>query len=199
MTTSVIIPLLVGSYLISKIRPGQLTGEVVYVKSEIDGKEYLVQNKNDKKKSADILAEINKRLTRLVKDLKERRTEYPEFNNAISLLSLRFNGDSITEGNLNYDYTTYTLNKGQEINFCLRTRDESDNLHDLNLLMFVAIHELGHIASKQNDPNHKTEEFNKNFTFLLKRAVDLGIYSYTDYSVSPVQYCGTTVNSSPKI
>lgn len=195
--TTIVPVVVIGVYLLSRFKPGQLTGEVVYVTSEIDGNSYLVQNKVDKVESANILARLNQRLTKLVDFLREHKSEFPENTKAIDLLISRFNGRNITEGNLSYDYTTYTLNKGQEINFCLRTRDEQDKLHDINLLTFVAIHELAHIASIQNDPKHVTEEFNINFKFLLKRGIDIGIYNYVDYSTSPVNYCGTVVNASP--
>jgi hypothetical protein len=195
--SSIVPAILIGAYLLSRFKPGQFTGDVVYVTSEIDGHSYLVQNKVDKVESANMLALLNQRLTKLVDSLRERKNDFPENKKAIDLLISRFNGKNITEGNLSYDYTTYTLNKGQEINFCLRTRDEKDRLHDINLLTFVAIHELAHIASVQNDPKHITKEFNTNFKFLLKRGIDIGIYNYIDYSASPVNYCGTIVNASP--
>lgn len=194
---SFLLPVVIGSYLILKIKPSQLTGEVTYVKSDIDNKSYLVQNKKDSKEGANTLAQINQRLTKLKEYLASNKSKYPEFDKPISLVTLRFNGNNITEGNLNYDYTTYTVNKGQEINFCLRTRNENDQIHDINLLTFVAIHELAHIASVQNDPGHKTDEFKRNFEFLLKRAIEIGVYNYVDYAAAPVMYCGTLVNSTP--
>ena len=59
--------------------------------------------------------------------------------------------------------------------------------------MYVAIHELGHLYTK--DIGH-TPDFWKNFRLLLNIAVDLGLYTYTDYSKNPKKYCGLNITSS---
>lgn len=174
-----------------------LSGEVVYIKSNIDNNRYLVRNLKDKDKSADTLATIAQKMTKLVNHFKENKSKYPKYQKCIDLITRRFNPRNITEGGLNHDYTTYTINKGEEISFCLRTRDESNNLHNVNLITFVALHELAHIASVQNDPGHKTDEFKENFKFIVKTAVEIGVWNYTDYTSEPVMYCGTMVNTVP--
>ena len=60
--------------------------------------------------------------------------------------------------------------------------------------MFVAIHELSHIMSK--DTGH-TKEFWDNMKYLLEKASKLGIYQAVDYSQDPTMYCGTEINSTP--
>ncbi len=57
---------------------------------------------------------------------------------------------------------------------CLR--DEKGEYYDYNMLMYVAIHELAHVISKQVDPDHKTDEFRDNFDFLKKRAASKGLW-----------------------
>lgn len=173
------------------------SGEVIYVTSNIDNKRYLVRDLPDKHASADTLAQVSNNMKKLVEYLRNNRSKYNEYHKCIDLLVRRFNPNNITEGGLRHDYTTFTINKGEQISFCLRTRDASNNLHNVNLITFVAIHELAHIASVQNDPNHKTSEFKSNFQFLTQKAVDIGVWNYTDYSSSPVMYCGTTVNTVP--
>jgi len=54
--------------------------------------------------------------------------------------------------------------------------DEKGKYYDYNMLMYVALHELAHVISKQVDPDHKTQEFRDNFDFLLKRAAAKGVY-----------------------
>ena len=46
--------------------------EVVYVKSKVNGKEYLVRNLEDKEDAADLLARLNIKLEKLVNYLSEQ-------------------------------------------------------------------------------------------------------------------------------
>ena len=68
---------------------------------------------------------------------------------------------------------------------CLK--DEKGNYYDYNMLMYVAIHELAHVISKQVDPDHKTDEFRNNFDFLKKRAAAKGLWN-PDLPLN-YQYC----------
>ena len=65
---------------------------------------------------------------------------------------------------------------------------------DEHTLMFVAIHELSHIATKSI--GHKTE-FWENFKFLLEQAKAAGIHTPRDYKKEPQKYCGITIRDSP--
>ena len=188
------IPLLIGAMFIINTQNNK---EVTYVTSNVDGNKYLVRDLPDQQQSADILAQVAQRLQKLVDNLSMNRDKYPEFSKAIDLMSKRYNPNNITEGGLRHDFTTYTVNKGEEISFCLRTRNTDNSLHDLNLIMFVALHELAHIASVQDDPGHKTKEFKDNFRFIVKKAVEMGVWQYTDFRSSPRMYCGTLVNTVP--
>ena len=51
-----------------------------------------------------------------------------------------FNPDNITEATKNNKYTSYSINKGEKIVFCLRSRDETNKLVDLNIMMFVGFY-----------------------------------------------------------
>lgn len=166
------------------------SSEVTMVKSNTDGQTYLVQNKPDKQNAAEMLAKIKIKLIDLVAKM---GSKHPE-NDAVGRLVTRFQPDNISEGGKDKSYTTYTLNKGEKIVFCLRTRDHKDNLHQLNLLLFVAIHELAHIMTVSTG---HTPEFNKNFEFLLKEAVEFGIYQPENYRANPTQYCGIPVTDTP--
>ena len=63
----------------------------------------------------------------------------------VKQLKKNFNPDVIKEGIDNPSYTSYTINKGQEIILCLRTNGQ---LVDINVLTFVCIHELSHIGNE---------------------------------------------------
>ena len=54
--------------------------------------------------------------------------------------------------------------------------DEKGDYYDMNMLMYVAIHELAHAISEQVDPGHKTDEFKNNFRMLLDKAQNVGVY-----------------------
>lgn len=80
--------------------------------------------------------------------------------------------------------TTFTLDK-RYIFLCLNTKNK-------NTLMYVAIHELAHIITKEYGHGN---EFITNFQMLLKKAIDFGIYKFVDYSQSPERYCNMTLNT----
>lgn len=166
------------------------SSEVTMVKSKIDGQTYLVQNKPDKQQAAETLAQIKAKLTELVSKVKQKHAN----DDAVTRLASKFQPNNISEGGKDKSYTTYTLNKGEKIVFCLRTRDNADHLHNINLLLFVAIHELAHIMTLSTG---HTPEFQKNFTFLLKEAVDFGLYQPENFRANPTTYCGIPVTDTP--
>ena len=60
--------------------------------------------------------------------------------------------------------------------------------------MFVGIHEISHVATKS--VGH-TDEFWKNFKFLLEQAVEIKIYTPVDYKKNPKRYCGMEITDNP--
>ena len=48
-------------------------------------------------------------------------------------------------------FTSYSINKGEEIVFCLRCK-KTNQLHNINELMYVAIHEISHVACPEIGP-----------------------------------------------
>ena len=60
--------------------------------------------------------------------------------------------------------------------------------------MFVAIHELAHVASEKIGHSN---EFWSNFKFLLVNAKEIGIYDPVDYKKKQVNYCGMQISDSP--
>ena len=108
------------------------------------------------------------------------------------------NGNSLSEASVEDGFTSFTIDK-EYMHICLRTRDSSEKLYDLNTLMYVIIHELAHMGNYDSNGNpiegHGLE-FIEKFRFLLKESIKLGIYSYEDYSVRPKEYCGITINKN---
>ena len=167
-----------------------LSNEVTYVKSSIDNNEYLVRNLENKEEAANILAKLRSKLEKLCEIMKKK---YPTDESVIRM-NKRFNSDNITESGKSNQYTSYSVNKGEKIVFCIRQKDERESLVDENTLTFVAIHELSHIMTKSIG---HTNEFWDNFKRLLHISVENNLYIKEDYASNPKDYCGIKVSDTP--
>lgn len=161
--------------------------EVRYV-TAFDGRSYLVQNKKGSKRAADILARLNAKIERLIQYLEHKYPKKPKVRN----LREKYNAENISEGSGDDDYTAYSVNKGEQIVFCLRSKRTNQFVEE-NVLMYVAVHELAHIYS--TDVGH-TKNFWKNFKFLLQEAVKAKVYIAVNFKKNPVEYCGVEIKSS---
>lgn len=148
----------------------------------------VLNNTENMKEKATLLYKIDNEIKKLQEYMLQK---YPsneitkKFKERYKLFS------SLSEAEIETGSTTFTINKS-EIFVCLESRT-SKEMYDMNTLMYVLIHELGHIC---NDTIGHTKEFNETFGFLLKNAVDLGIYTYIDYSKFPINYCGLTIDTN---
>ena len=170
--------------------------EVQYVRSTVDGKEYLVRVASNMVEAANMLANLNIKMTKLIKYLFDNKDTAPISDNKAAILRLKenYNGDAISESSISNKYTSYTINKGEKIVFCLRKKDDTQTLIDLNTVMFVAIHELGHVMSVSIGHN---KEFWDNMTFLLIHAIKQCLYTEQDFGSTPMHYCGMVIRNSP--
>ena len=164
--------------------------ELTYVVSQVDNKQYLVRNREDKQEAADLLATVRKNLDKIVEYLKNNNSSDVK----VERLVKNYRPEKISESMPNTNYTSYSVNKGEKIVFCIRSKDEHQKLVKLNTIMFVAIHELAHVMTKSIG---HTQEFWDNMRFLLKKAIKLNIYKKIDYKKKPVPYCGTEITDSP--
>jgi hypothetical protein len=119
--------------------------------------------------------------------------KYPDHEGA-KLLRKRYNQNNLYEGSPFDENFTYTDNKGERIVICLK--DKEMNYHDINLLMFPFIHELGHLCDKDHNPGHGPS-FSKCFKWLLEEAIMIGVYTPIDFNSSPESYCGMTIDATP--
>lgn len=163
---------------------------LIYERAELDGNMYLVRNVEDKAKAANLLAAIRQKLERVIDYLVKK---YPDKDNVARLRS-KFRAENIEESEAGSKYTSYSVNKGEKIVFCIRSKDKEARLEDENLLVFVALHELGHVMTKSTG---HTEEFWDNFRFLLKESIKIGVYKRQDFKKNPQKYCGTKITDSP--
>ena len=158
--------------------------------SHVDGKTYCVRDRSKLNQAADRLANVNDTLIKLVKHCEKT---YPDRSNVQRLVA-GFNPRKIMETLPTSEFTAYSQNKGEKIAFCLNTEKENDTLIDPNTLLFVAIHELSHIATKSI--GHQ-DDFWSNFKFLLTEAERIKIYVPINYKKKPARYCGTNITDNP--
>lgn len=163
----------------------------VYVVSRIDNKPYLVKNLSDKQQTADELAKIRRNIKNLVKYLKIHPD--PEYQEYINKLTQKVDHVIMTENINDFLYTSYSVNKGEQLVFCLRSRKNENQIHDLNLMMYVVLHEISHIACPVYDHG---EIFKKIFRYLTQVAIQINIYSPIDFKNNNKEYCGIQITDS---
>lgn len=152
-----------------------------------DGRKYVVRRLPDEKKAAQLLASINKKLSKLVQHMVAK---YPN-DRDVQRLHDNFNPDALSEGGTEVGYTSYSVNKGERIVMCLRQPD--DSFVEENVLVYVAVHELGHLMT---DEIGHTKTFWDNFKRLAEESIEIGVYKKVDFDASPTPYCGISITSS---
>jgi hypothetical protein len=158
--------------------------------SNLDGNTYCVRERNKLELAADKLAKVSINLKKLIDYCK---IQFPEKEN-VKLLIENFNPKKIVETLPTSKYTAYSENKGEKLAFCLNNSKNGNKLIDSNTLMYVALHEISHIASKS--VGH-TDEFWQNFKFFIEQAEILNIYKPIDYKKTPARYCGMDITDNP--
>ena len=179
--TILILLLIINIYL----HKGGHEGGLVSVEGP-DGRKYNVRPTDDPKSSAAALARINARLSMLIYRLQVECE--PSRREMVERMASRYNTEVLSEGIVAHGVTSYTVNKGEKVVFCLRSRDERDRLYRDNELMHVAVHELAHIASVTS--GHE-KEFKVNLNYLERKSAEMGL-------IQPIngawEYCGMRVD-----
>lgn len=181
------------------------------VVSQVDDMQYRVQpDLSQAEEAANRIAEINGKLIEVMRWLKQKylgstgpRNDgktwgdlYPERAAAVRRILRRYNPDNFVENSPRdpANDTSYVVDKGSIFALCLRSKGNGYKLLDMTTLMFVALHELTHIAVEVID---HPPEFWRAFKFILQEAWESGIYRSPDFGAHPVDYCGLAVNYSP--
>jgi predicted metal-dependent hydrolase len=163
---------------------------LVQTKSDVDNEYYWVRNKYDKEIAANTLANIKINMIKLINYLQTNINKFPENMSYIKDLVARTKNIYIMETPQDDKYTSYTVNKGEKIVFCLRSKI-LDTIHNMNTLMYVVIHELAHVGCPEYG---HTPLFKKIFKFLLVQGISINIYHPIDYRINPKNYCGMIIN-----
>jgi len=164
---------------------------VAVLKSSNDNRKYRLLDLPGKEKCMEILVQLNKNVIQLLSYVKDEDRE------GIKDLLDNYRPDSLCENLENRSLQAYSLNKGEEICLCLREpENELIIIDDMNTLMFVLVHELGHLMT--DDIGH-TNKFWNNMAFLLKKSSEINLYNPINYKNSPVMYCGVKIDETPYI
>jgi hypothetical protein len=159
--------------------------------SDVNGNKYCVRDRNKLELAADRLAHVNNNLNKLVNHLSKK---YPTKENVQRLVN-GYNPKKIYETLPTSEFTAYSENKGEKLAFCLDTEKNSKGrLIDMNTLMYVALHEVSHIATKSIGHN---DEFWNNFKIMITEAKEINIYNPVDYKKEPARYCGMNISDNP--
>jgi len=196
MKETVIIITIILIFICYYIKYGKDGKDVAYTKSNVTREFYLVRNLPDKKRAADTIANLVKDLKKLAvamyKDLKNGEKNAMRMALYIRRMYNRFDGISFRESSAYSPYTSYTVNKGDEMVLCIRSK-KTGQIHNYNILMYVAIHELAHVGC--TEIGH-TPLFFKINRYMIRKAIKMGIYKYVNYRIYPKVYCGMKVNNN---
>jgi len=166
---------------------------LVYVETN-SGTKFLVHKDNLKNEKANLLGKIVENMFILKNHMVKNINKFPLYEPYIEQLknNLSETNTVVYETDPSSQLTSYSVNKGEELSFCLKSK-KTNQLHDLNLLMYVAIHEMAHIACPEIGHG---KLFQKIFKKLAEEAVKINIYKKVNYSDNPVEYCGMILSSS---
>ena len=162
-------------------------------RSNVDGRVYRVRDLPDKQYAADLLAKLRLNLATLMDQLTQAFPNKPQVQRLVQ--NFKADPSRFLESTPDAEHTSYSVNKGEKVHFCLRQRDGSEKLVDNNIMMFVAIHEMAHMITQSI--GHEPEFWN-NFGWLLREAESRNLYTPTDFKSHPVTYCGVQITDAPK-
>jgi hypothetical protein len=170
-----------------------------HVYSHVDNESYYVCSEfPNTQEAADNLAKLNTMNVEFIRYVRSTRGKVsPVMRAKIDALLKRYNPQVMLENTPhNSDSprtTSYTTNKGENMYICLRSLENS-SIENLEILKFVVLHELAHVAT--DAWGHDTS-FWVSFKWVLQQAAAAGIYKPVNYGVTPIRYCGMDVNYNP--
>jgi hypothetical protein len=165
--------------------------DTVCIMSSYNNNIYTVANYGNIYEASNVLGEVNKNIVIFSEYLNNNISTYSDSQKKyIKQLSDRINNIIIEEYNYkNDEHVSFTDNKGERIVLCIRDR-HSGEFHDSNIITYVLLHELAHIACPEIG---HTKLFEEIFIFFLKVATKMGIYIKKSYKKNPQKYCGSII------
>lgn len=152
-----------------------------------DNFSFQVRDMPDKNNAAELLSLLRNNMLKLFNECLNDKSDYKPFIEK-SIIKMK---DIVIKENTKYsEHTSYTVNKGDELVVCLRSK-KTGQMHDINDISYVIIHEMSHMICPEIGHTQLFGDINK---YMLKKAIDIGIYKYKDYSINPIEYCGLDLN-----
>jgi hypothetical protein len=172
------------------------TNNTFYIKSNY-GIYTIIQDSTKNNPKLLLLSNIIKNMYLLKKHLIDNINNFEEYKEYIKLLDINFNEKRTyiyeTDITNSDNLTSFSVNKGEELSICLKSKKNKGELHNINLLMYVVIHEMAHFACPEI--GHGVL-FQKIFKKFIEESIKIEIYKYDDYTKFPQEYCGILLNSS---
>lgn len=167
---------------------------MIFLQSPIDQKYYMVRDLSDRTTAVIMLSTIKLNILKLTDYLVNNKNDkYKEYKSYIEQLNDRIYSVSISESRESSSSTSYSVNKGEELVFCLRSKKVWNKFHNFNTIMYVALHEISHIACPEYGHGPL---FKKIFGFITQIAIELKIYTLIDFNKLPEEYCGIYITES---
>ena len=142
--------------------------------SPIDNEKYCVRQRKNINDAIELLSKMNMKLRKLVDYVNKKHPN----KDSVKRLYERYNPQKVIEISPMSQHTAYSENKGEKLAFCLDTEKNSKGrIIDDNTLMYVALHEVSHIATKSIGHG---DEFWSNFKFILTESKEINIYNPID-------------------
>lgn len=154
---------------------------------------YILNKYPNRGEAKRLLNWLNQQGLSLINSLSEDYADNKEAMIIVNRLLYKYDPDKLTENDpiFTLGHKTYTTNF-ENVAICLRKKE--GGFYPKDMLMFVYLHELAHIASLEKDHN---DDFWRIFKFLLVAAEKYGILIPVDYSKKPFTYCGINVKHNP--
>jgi predicted metal-dependent hydrolase len=161
------------------------------IRAEFDGQVYMVQELPDKMKAVDLLIKLKNDLSKIAQKTLERAKDEKnsEYTGYLQIINDRLNTVYIREVEKDSPYTSYSVNKGEELVFCLRNK-QTHEFYDYNKILYVAVHEIAHIGCPEVGHTKLFFELNR---YILETAKENKMYEYVDYNNTPEEYCGIQI------
>jgi hypothetical protein len=169
--------------------------------NSVDNHCYKVVGKyNHTDEASKLLAYLNMFSIKLMRHLRKKYV----YNNseesrkvfAVKYLLKNYNPDNIIENAPISDVnTSYVDDKGKVFALCLREKASGENnFHTKELLEFVTLHEMSHMATTSF--GHELE-FWETFKFIIKEAELANLHIPVNYKKYPIVYCSLKVDYNP--
>lgn len=203
--------IIIALILILLYETGHLNFNESMACSNLDGNCYKIVSsfkKSSHSQAADQLAKINGFNARFITYLRNKYLWNDNVSSSLHTQDMQeitknlianYNPTVLKENNPDSEKnTSYVLEKGASVAFCLRRKDPKDPeaFEDDNTLIFVNIHEIAHLGMSYHDPSHNLE-FWKTFKLLQQEAIESGLYKPINYRDHPTNYCGVYVDYNP--